>query len=430
MVLSKDEKIVIVGAGCFGMSTAYHLLKRGFTNITVLERSEVLPAVDGSSNDFNRIVRSSYNDSFYAKLALEAINTWKTDLYKDTYHECGVLVLGSKGQSSYKDLALKHDKEMGLDLTDLEKPEDLRSALPEGVEGGSFEEYTGYLNRNAGWAMASQGLELLTEEARSLGANILSGKTVSKLLRDDGKTKGVICADGSTYEASLVVLATGAWTGSAFNAVLDCTPFCTATGQSVAMIQLTEEEAVHYRKCPVVLDFSSGFYVFPPNEKNVVKMAIHAVGVTNKGADKASTPRTIISHPIDGLAIPKKSVLALREGLRKIYPTLAKRPFVATRLCWYNDTPDGNWLIGRSPEDPALLFATGGSGHAYKFLPVIGRLVADAIEGVLPDELARKFAVDRVWGPPDASREGYAQGAQEIDVDELVQNTEDLLPTP
>ena len=123
------------------------------------------------------------------------------------------------------------------------------------------------------------------------------------------------------------------------------------------MVQLTEEEAVLYRKAPVVLEFSSGFYVFPvsglylvrqpisltlcpkPNAKNVVKMAIHNVGVTNKKDGKTSTPRTVVTNPVDGLAIPKKSVLALREGLRKVYPELAKRPFVATRLCWYNDTP-------------------------------------------------------------------------------------------
>ena len=54
--------------------------------------------------------------------------------------------------------------------------------------------------------------------------------TVSQLLREDGKTKGVVCTDGSTYEAALVVLATGAWTGSSFDADLDCNALCTATG--------------------------------------------------------------------------------------------------------------------------------------------------------------------------------------------------------
>ena len=47
---------------------------------------------------------------------------------------------------------------------------------------------------------------------------------------EDGQTKGVVCTDGSTYEAALVVLATGAWTGSTFSADLDCNTLCTATG--------------------------------------------------------------------------------------------------------------------------------------------------------------------------------------------------------
>lgn len=49
-----DSNIVIVGAGVFGLSTAEHLLKRGYTNITILDRSEVLPAPDAASCDINK----------------------------------------------------------------------------------------------------------------------------------------------------------------------------------------------------------------------------------------------------------------------------------------------------------------------------------------------------------------------------------------
>lgn len=50
----QDPRVVIVGAGCFGLSTAYHLLMRGYGDVTVLDRSPVLPAPDASSNDINR----------------------------------------------------------------------------------------------------------------------------------------------------------------------------------------------------------------------------------------------------------------------------------------------------------------------------------------------------------------------------------------
>lgn len=54
MAIEKDAKVVIVGAGCFGLSTAYHLLQRGFISITVLDRSELLPAPDAASTDINK----------------------------------------------------------------------------------------------------------------------------------------------------------------------------------------------------------------------------------------------------------------------------------------------------------------------------------------------------------------------------------------
>lgn len=54
MVPKHSEAIIIVGAGCFGISTAYHLLQRGYTDVTVLDRSEELPAPDAASTDINK----------------------------------------------------------------------------------------------------------------------------------------------------------------------------------------------------------------------------------------------------------------------------------------------------------------------------------------------------------------------------------------
>ena len=67
MVISRNERIVIVGAGCFGLSTAYHLLQRGFTDVIVLDRSERLPAPDAASTDLNKSERSSSSSHFSQK---------------------------------------------------------------------------------------------------------------------------------------------------------------------------------------------------------------------------------------------------------------------------------------------------------------------------------------------------------------------------
>ena len=125
-----------------------------------------------------------------------------------------------------------------------------------------------------------------------------------------------------------------------------------------------------------------------PNADGIVKFALHAGGYLNptkvdESQDPVSQPRTIVSHPQNGTAIPKEVIADLPRELATIYPELAKMPFERTRMCWYlfskvkkafihlkfyrySDTADAYWLIDSHPKHPKLLFATGGSGHAYK----------------------------------------------------------------
>lgn len=155
-----------------------------------------------------------------------------------------------------------------------------------------------------------------------------------------------------------------------------------------------------------------------------------------------STPRTITSNPenADGLRIPIEMVRRLRSHLTKIYPDLGKKkPFSGTRLCWYNDSPDDDWIIGRYPTCEGVFLATAGmsiyppffpimdfvraelqfagSGHAYKFLPVIGGLIADIIEDKASPALLSKFAFGRKT--PATNLWGRASERQELDESKL-----------
>lgn len=68
--MSSSNTILIVGGGTFGLSTAYHLAKSGFNNITVLDKSEFLPSEASAGNDLNKIIRAEYEDPWYTELAL------------------------------------------------------------------------------------------------------------------------------------------------------------------------------------------------------------------------------------------------------------------------------------------------------------------------------------------------------------------------
>ncbi|KAG2159136.1 FAD dependent oxidoreductase [Suillus bovinus] len=427
----KKPAVVIVGAGAFGLSTAYHLLERGYTGVTVLDRAEHLPAVDAASTDINKVVRSCYGDPEYTRLARQAIEEWRNDMWQNCYHEsvCGVLNLGN----AYTEQCIINDLEYGAKIERLCSNASIRAQFPSDLRNsgriGTFTSLdvssTSYINHDGGWAEAERAVGLLMEHVKKLGANVLPGKTVQELVKDErGQTKGVRCTDDSKYEADVVVLALGSWTASTFPS-LNLTGKCLATGQSIATIQLTPEEADEYRKTPVVLDFRTGFYVFPPTDRDVVKFAIHAAGHTFAvPGSTRSTPRTIVSDPDNGLCIPRSALKELRTQLRGVYPALAEKPFSGTRLCWYTDSPDGDWVIGRYPGDSGLVLATSGSGHAFKFLPTLGKLVADVIEDKLDPKLAARFAVDRQVKPPN--RERMSIVSQELNIDELC-GPEDLI---
>lgn len=147
----------------------------------------------------------------------------------------GVLVLGSSdsGGTSYVNESYRNDVALGAVIERLETGDQVRSVFPPEIHTATFSGRRGYLNRDGGWANAGQGLSMLLSEVISMKAKVLPGKSVQKILRQDGKTDGktigVQCSDGSIFDAGLVIIATGAWTPSAFPE-LDLAHMCLATG--------------------------------------------------------------------------------------------------------------------------------------------------------------------------------------------------------
>lgn len=70
MAILKFDPIIIVGGGAFGLSTALHLTRSGYTNISVYERDDHNPPRYSAANDLNKIVRAEYEDPFYTDLTI------------------------------------------------------------------------------------------------------------------------------------------------------------------------------------------------------------------------------------------------------------------------------------------------------------------------------------------------------------------------
>ncbi|EIW70496.1 hypothetical protein TREMEDRAFT_60999 [Tremella mesenterica DSM 1558] len=390
------ESVVIVGAGIFGMSTALWMLQTNEYDVTILDKSEILPAPDAASSDLNKIIRAGdYADPHLASLSLEAIGAWRQPEWENTFHQSGQALAAKVSDPKTRGFvmsSLAQCERMGVKAIHAQTSDQLQGFFP-GIRTGKFEGLEGYLNTSGGWAEATRAMKLGLERVRQLGGRVRSGAQVVGLIKDGIKVKGVILNDGEEVLCDLLVIATGAWTPGLFasTGISSRLPPIIATGQSVATIQLNEEEAQRYFKVPVVF-LNNQFYVFPPDPNGIVKFAIHNPGYLNPAENGVSIPHTILTPGAEDGMIPREMILELREGLRSVYPELAGNSFVTTRLCWYCDTVSGDWLIDYHPEYENLVLATGGSGHAFKFAPIIGREILKVIKRIPSPEWADRWA--------------------------------------
>lgn len=135
----------------------------------------------------------------------------------------------SDSEETYASKSYTNDVALGAVVEQLENGDQVRSVFPPDVRTATFNDRKGYLNHDGGWANAGQGLSMLLTEVIALKGKVRPGKNVQRVLRQDDKTIGVQCTDGSVLDAGLVIIATGSWTPSAFPE-LDLAHMCLATG--------------------------------------------------------------------------------------------------------------------------------------------------------------------------------------------------------
>lgn len=206
---STRESYLIVGAGVFGASSAYHLAKRlPSASITLIDRSP-FPCPLAASYDWQKVVRPDYGDLFYMQLALKAQDRWRKDpLYSPFYHESGITKietgdLARKMVENFKKLGVKSEAQV-VDT------EGFKKACPLFSDADYTSVKECYVNPSSGWAEATSALRAATQAAVELGVTYVEG-AVSKLLFDgDGDCFGIETQDGRQLKASNIVLATGA----------------------------------------------------------------------------------------------------------------------------------------------------------------------------------------------------------------------------
>ncbi len=360
---NKADPVLIVGAGVFGLGCALELAKRGYSNVTVFDRLAT-PVPDGSSCDISRIVRSDYSDPFYAALAKEALQAWRTGPFRSFYHNSGFVLTSESLPDAFLEKLKGVLRGQNIPFEDFDSTAELKAKFPCLHEINA--DFGGYLNPNAGWADAAGAVGLLAALCTEKGVSIVTGPrgTVKSLRITKSGIEGVNVASGPPIMGSKVILATGAWT----NALLDLTYAMSSSGQPVGFIQLTPEEAQTISQMPTIINMTTGFFVFPPTPgTNILKVACHSHGfettIRAESTDQSISAPKRDSNNAASSFIPDSADAALRHGLRQVLPSFAEKPWMRRRLCWYTDTPEGNFVIDHHPSIQGLFIAAGGAGQ-------------------------------------------------------------------
>lgn len=209
-----ESSYIIVGAGVFGVSTAYHLIQKyPNASVTLVDRD----AFDADSRvaaswDWNKVVRADYDDIVYCQLALEAQDIFKSDpIWKPYFHETGIYWMC---RSEYAQDVIDNYKKLGRNVDLAAVP--INEARK--MYGGLFEDadYTGVkevlVNKTSGWAAAGDCLRAVTRKAMELGVKYVTAEITSLQFDDRRRCTGVKTATGDTLTASHVILCTGAFT--------------------------------------------------------------------------------------------------------------------------------------------------------------------------------------------------------------------------
>ncbi|KAL6236722.1 hypothetical protein BDW75DRAFT_249855 [Aspergillus navahoensis] len=411
----EKETILIVGAGIFGVSTAYHLAQRlsDPSRIILLDRAAPPLNTLAASADINKIIRADYSSPLYMELGFEAIRDWQTlplfrtknanaDPDTGVYHQSGWIAMDEKGSDVPRRIrenfrACKHD---GV-IVDMEEDEVRRAwgGVLERTDYAPFGSY--YFNRSAGWVDAGWALEIMRKEAMELGIRYETGEARRVVFLEGAGIQGVETEVGSILRADKVLLATGAWTSKLMSSLEDELNLdhgdrienqVSAAGVCVAHFRLSDEEKEVYSKLPVLVYGGQG-EVIPPTSSGILKF-------TSTTSFK-NTVRTVTGHEI---SVPLKDQSSAPRGLQEdsVASVHVRLPQLLDndrkpdyyRLCWDAISASQHPLITRHP-DPRLAnlyFAVGGSFHFYKFLPNIGKYVVNVLKGV-----GNGPAKDKAW---------------------------------
>jgi len=365
-------RMVVVGAGVFGAWTAHHLLALGH-RVTLIDAHG--PAHSrASSGGESRMTRAAYGgDELYARMASDSLTQWKALSALaglPIFHPTGVLFFAA-GNEPYIASAIATGARLGLASRPMNRAQMARR-FPmidfDGIDIGVYEPGFGAL-------MARRSVETLVARFVRAGGDY---RHAAALPPPPGRPiRTLALASGETIQADRFVFAAGPWLAKLFPDLLANRIF--ATRQEIFFFAAPAgDRRFTGPDMPGWADFNGGdlYYGFPDLEGRGVKFARDTHGPL---VDPDTQSRRFTEAAL-------ADVVAVRD---RRFPALRGAPLIESRVCQYENSSNGDFLIDRHPADANVLLVGGGSGHGFKHGPEVGRLAAALVTSSSPQSEQR-----------------------------------------
>lgn len=392
--MRRTADVVIVGGGCMGASTAYHLARRGVTDVVLVEREPLLAS--GSTGRNAGGMRHQFSHEVNIRLSLESIAAFERfaddpgvdiDLHQDGY--LFLLSTPDDVEAFRGNVALQRGLGVPVEWLDADDARRLAPGLAtEGILAATYCARDGVADPNSvtmGYAKA----------ARSLGVEVVCEAEAVGIRRTGGRVSGVETTRG-IVDAPVIVNATGPWArrlGSLSGLDIPVEPLRRHIFLAQPAGGGSWDDDDHRGLVPatriLVIDFATTFYFH-----REVSRLLFGMG------DPAERPGFDMSVRWDFL--PEVIDVALRR-----LPALVDGEVSHAWAGLYEMTPDGMPIIGPVQHLPGYYVIAGFSGHGFQHSPAAGRVLADVITGCDPGLDLTPFRFERF---------GLGQGRPELNV--------------
>jgi sarcosine oxidase subunit beta len=366
--LPEKAEVVIVGAGVIGLSIAYHLARRGMTDVVIVDRGYL---AEGASGRNGGGIRQQWSTEINIRLmqqSVELCRRFAVELGVNIWFRQGGYLFLARTDAEIKRL----EKNIGLQnrcgvTTRMLAPAAAQEVVPEldltGIVGAAYNPTDGILFP---WPF----LWGYARQAASLGVKIVTHNEVTGM--EAARPGWIVHTERGTVRARRVVNATGAWSpqiGKMIGVAIPTWPI---------RHEICSSEPLKPFLRPMVSELASGLYCSQSMRGEIVG------GVTVPGHGSTYA----MGSTLEFLA-------TYARRLVKLMPILADIKILRQWAGPYDQSPDGNPILGEVPGAPDMFLACGFVGHGFMMAPIVGKLYGDWLATGDKHEIFDRFTLGR-----------------------------------